>query len=98
MLLRTVTGIVRLANFSETSAGSSRTLAVNPANLNSILSNYLTYGNLSAYALKSEVLWHYTGGYLQPKNNTYQIYNNGSILLGPNSADPDMLLGRARYI
>ena len=64
----TVIGIVRLANFSETSAGSSRTLAVNPANLNSILSNYPTYGNLSAYALKTEVLWHYTGGYLQPKN------------------------------
>ena len=90
----TVIGIVRLANFSETSAGSSRTLAVNPANLNSILANYLTSSNLSAYALKTEVLWHYTGGYLQPKNNTYQIYNNGSILLGPNSADPDMLLGR----
>ena len=91
----TVTGIVRLANSSETSAGSSRTLAVNPANLNSILSNYITSSNLSAYALKTEVEWHYTGGYLQPKNNTYQIANNGSIVLGANYADPDMLLGRA---
>ena len=90
-----VTGIVRLANYNETAAGSSRTLAVNPANLYSVLGGYITAGNLSSYALKSEVLWHNTGGYLQPKTNTDQIYNNGSILLGNNPADPDMLLGRA---
>ena len=36
----TVTGIVRLANSSETSAGSSKTLAVNPANLIGALANY----------------------------------------------------------
>ena len=40
-------GIVRLANFSETSAGSSSTLAVNPANL---------IGTLANYPYRSEVL------------------------------------------
>ena len=65
-------------------AGSSRTLAVNPANLYSVLGGYIILATVIylAYALKSEVLWHNTGGYLQPKTNTDQIYNNGSILLG----------------
>ena len=86
-------GIIRIATAAETAAGTHDAVCVSPKNL--AAQGYVTSSALNNYATKDEVQWQYTGGYLQPKNTSYQISTNGSILLGGNPSDPKMLLGRA---